>query len=139
MPARKGHLGRSRARRSALQFLPIQMVISNASSISIPVTGLLPEQQFEGYAQSRVLPYPSITQGPDGALHVAYTYYRRAIKYVPSSFGINCLEAIAVPTAHGGGQMCETLRPPPCASLFLQIHDKRLTKLAQIDFDRMSH
>jgi predicted neuraminidase len=26
--------------------------------------------------------YPSIVQGPDGALHIAYTYHRRAIKYV---------------------------------------------------------
>jgi len=31
---------------------------------------------------NREFSYPSITQGPDGALHVAYTYYRRAIKYV---------------------------------------------------------
>lgn len=26
--------------------------------------------------------YPSILEGPDGALHVAYTYHRRAIKYL---------------------------------------------------------
>jgi predicted neuraminidase len=26
--------------------------------------------------------YPSVLQGPDGALHIAYTYHRRAIKYV---------------------------------------------------------
>ncbi|NBZ86323.1 glycosyl hydrolase [Rhodobacteraceae bacterium CYK-10] len=26
--------------------------------------------------------YPSILQGPDGALHIAYTYHRRAIKYL---------------------------------------------------------
>jgi predicted neuraminidase len=31
---------------------------------------------------NREFSYPSITQGSDGALHVAYTYYRRAIKYV---------------------------------------------------------
>ncbi len=31
---------------------------------------------------NREFSYPSITQGPDGALHVAYTYYRRAIKHV---------------------------------------------------------
>jgi predicted neuraminidase len=26
--------------------------------------------------------YPSILEGPDGALHIAYTYHRRAIKYL---------------------------------------------------------
>jgi predicted neuraminidase len=31
---------------------------------------------------NREFSYPSITQGPDGALHIAYTYFRRAIKYV---------------------------------------------------------
>jgi predicted neuraminidase len=31
---------------------------------------------------NREFSYPSITQGADGTLHVAYTYYRRAIKYV---------------------------------------------------------
>jgi predicted neuraminidase len=31
---------------------------------------------------NREFSYPSITQGPDGVVHVAYTYYRRAIKYV---------------------------------------------------------
>jgi len=33
-------------------------------------------------ALNREYSYPSIAEGPDGALHVAYTYYRRAIKYV---------------------------------------------------------
>jgi predicted neuraminidase len=31
---------------------------------------------------NREFSYPSIIQGPDGTLHIAYTYYRRAIKYV---------------------------------------------------------
>jgi predicted neuraminidase len=31
---------------------------------------------------NREFSYPSITQGPDGIVHIAYTYYRRAIKYV---------------------------------------------------------
>ena len=31
---------------------------------------------------NREYSYPSILQGPDGALHIAYTYHRRAIKYV---------------------------------------------------------
>lgn len=31
---------------------------------------------------NRELSYPSVTQAPDGALHIAYTYHRRAIKYV---------------------------------------------------------
>ncbi|WP_428427471.1 sialidase family protein [Pararhizobium sp.] len=33
-------------------------------------------------ALNREYSYPSIVEGPDGALHIAYTYYRRAIKYV---------------------------------------------------------
>ncbi|KRB51262.1 glycosyl hydrolase [Rhizobium sp. Root708] len=31
---------------------------------------------------NREFSYPSVVQGADGTLHVAYTYYRRAIKYV---------------------------------------------------------
>lgn len=31
---------------------------------------------------NRELSYPSILQGPDGALHIAYTYHRRAIRHV---------------------------------------------------------
>lgn len=33
-------------------------------------------------ALNREYSYPSIVEGPGGALHIAYTYYRRAIKYV---------------------------------------------------------
>ncbi|MDM9624325.1 exo-alpha-sialidase [Rhizobium sp. S152] len=33
-------------------------------------------------ALNREFSYPSIVEGPDGTVHVAYTYYRRAIKYV---------------------------------------------------------
>ena len=31
---------------------------------------------------NRELSYPSVLPGPDGDLHVAYTYHRRAIKHV---------------------------------------------------------
>ncbi|UJW77438.1 sialidase family protein [Rhizobium sp. SL42] len=31
---------------------------------------------------NREFSYPSVVEGPDGTLHVAYTYFRRAIKYV---------------------------------------------------------
>jgi predicted neuraminidase len=31
---------------------------------------------------NREYSYPSIHQGPDGALHIAFTYFRQAIKYV---------------------------------------------------------
>ncbi|HTM77336.1 MAG TPA: exo-alpha-sialidase [Devosia sp.] len=31
---------------------------------------------------NREFSYPSIVEGPDGALHIAFTYFRRAIKYV---------------------------------------------------------
>jgi predicted neuraminidase len=32
--------------------------------------------------RNREVSYPSLLQGPDGALHMAYTYWRQAIKYV---------------------------------------------------------
>jgi len=32
--------------------------------------------------RNREYSYPSITQGPDGALHIAYTWFRQRIKYV---------------------------------------------------------
>ena len=32
--------------------------------------------------RNREYSYPSIKQGPDGALHIAFTYFRQAIKYV---------------------------------------------------------
>jgi predicted neuraminidase len=31
---------------------------------------------------NREFSYPSIVQGGDGTVHIAYTYYRRAIKYI---------------------------------------------------------
>jgi predicted neuraminidase len=31
---------------------------------------------------NREYSYPSIKQGPDAALHIAFTYFRQAIKYV---------------------------------------------------------
>ena len=31
---------------------------------------------------NREFSYPSIKQGPDGTLHIAFTYFRQAIKYV---------------------------------------------------------
>ena len=36
---------------------------------------------------NREYSYPSVTQTPDGMLHIAYTYFRRAIKYVRVSPG----------------------------------------------------
>ncbi len=38
---------------------------------------------------NREFSYPSIHQGPDGALHIAYTYFRQAIKYVRVDLGRN--------------------------------------------------
>jgi predicted neuraminidase len=31
---------------------------------------------------NKEMSYPWLLEGPDGSLHIAYTYYRRAIKYV---------------------------------------------------------
>jgi predicted neuraminidase len=43
---------------------------------------------------NREYSYPSIVEGPDGSLHIAYTYHRRAIKYV-------CLRGDYRPSARG--------------------------------------
>ncbi len=32
--------------------------------------------------RNRELSYPSVHQSPDGAIHVAFTYHRQAIKHV---------------------------------------------------------
>jgi predicted neuraminidase len=50
---------------------------------------------------NREYSYPSILEGPDGRLHIAYTYHRRAIKYV-------CLrwDRRATPTAEVIAEFC---------------------------------
>ena len=67
---------------------PMSIVFSGDGGESFGVPGHL--ETGDGYcltnnskdALNREYSYPSIVEGPDGALHIAYTYYRRAIKYV---------------------------------------------------------
>ena len=67
---------------------PMTLAISEDSGRSWPIRRNL--DVGDGYCLSnnsrdglnREYSYPSIHQGPDGALHIAYTYFRQAIKYV---------------------------------------------------------
>jgi predicted neuraminidase len=67
---------------------PMTLAISEDSGRSWPIRRDL--DVGDGYCLSnnsrdglnREYSYPSIHQGPDGALNIAYTYFRQAIKYV---------------------------------------------------------
>lgn len=67
---------------------PLTVAISKDDGRSWPVRRNL--EVCDGYCLSnnsreglnREFLYPSIHQGQDGALHLAYTYFRQAIKYV---------------------------------------------------------
>jgi predicted neuraminidase len=67
---------------------PMTLAISEDSGRSWPIRRNL--DVGDGYCLSnnsrdglnREYSYPSIHQGPDGALNIAYTYFRQAIKYV---------------------------------------------------------
>lgn len=67
---------------------PLSLVHSADDGVSFPERRDL--ETGSGYCLSnnskdgvnREYSYPSILEGPDGSLHVAYTYHRRAIKYV---------------------------------------------------------
>lgn len=67
---------------------PLSLAFSNDGGVSFPRR--IDLDTGDGYCLSnnskdslnREFSYPSIVQGPDGVLHIAYTYYRRAIKYV---------------------------------------------------------
>ncbi|MBD9449544.1 exo-alpha-sialidase [Rhizobium sp. RHZ01] len=67
---------------------PLSLAFSNDGGASFPRR--IDLDTGDGYCLSnnskdsvnREFSYPSIVQGPDGAVHIAYTYYRRAIKYV---------------------------------------------------------
>ena len=67
---------------------PLSLAISRDGGTSFPIRFNL--DTGDGYCLSnnstdmvnREFSYPSVIEGPDGVLHVAYTYFRRAIKYV---------------------------------------------------------
>ncbi|MCU1567433.1 MAG: hypothetical protein JWQ56_2370, partial [Pseudarthrobacter sp.] len=67
---------------------PMTLAISEDSGRSWPIRRNL--DVGDGYCLSnnsrdglnREYSYPSIHQGPDGALNIAYTYFRQAIKFV---------------------------------------------------------
>jgi len=67
---------------------PLSLAFSSDGGVTFPRRTDL--DTGDGYCLSnnskdsvnREFSYPSIVQGPDGTVHIAYTYYRRAIKYV---------------------------------------------------------
>lgn len=67
---------------------PLSLVYSTDNGATFPARRDL--ETGDGYCLTnnskeglnREYSYPSILQGPDGRLHIAYTYHRRAIKYV---------------------------------------------------------
>lgn len=67
---------------------PLVLAISQDNGASFPVLRTL--EDGSGYCLTnnskdglnKEYSYPSILAGPDGSLHIAYTYHRRAIKYV---------------------------------------------------------
>ncbi|SNS91809.1 sialidase family protein [Rhodococcoides kyotonense] len=67
---------------------PMTLAISADDGATWPIRRNLDEG--DGYCltnnsrdgSNREFSYPSITEGPDGRIHIAYTYFRQAIKYV---------------------------------------------------------
>lgn len=67
---------------------PLVLALSEDDGATFPHRRLL--EEGSGYCLTnnskdglnKEYSYPSILAGPDGALHIAYTYHRRAIKYV---------------------------------------------------------
>lgn len=67
---------------------PLSLCISTDGGRSWPLRKIIDDSPGTCLSNNSVdghnkeLSYPYLLEGPDGALHVAYTYFRRAIKYV---------------------------------------------------------
>lgn len=67
---------------------PLTLCISTDGGLSWPLRRIVDDSPGTCLTNNSVdgknkeLSYPYLLEDPDGALHVAYTYYRRAIKYV---------------------------------------------------------
>lgn len=67
---------------------PLTLCISSDGGKSWPLRRIVDDSPGTCLSNNSVdgrnkeLSYPYLLEGPDGALHVAYTYFRRAIKYV---------------------------------------------------------
>lgn len=67
---------------------PLTLCLSNDAGLTFPVRNVIDDSPgtclsndpLDGRNQE--LSYPAMIQGADGSLHLAYTYHRRAIKYV---------------------------------------------------------
>lgn len=67
---------------------PLSLVVSSDGGHTFPLRRIIDDSpgtclsnnSLDG--RNKELSYPYLLEGPDGAIHVAYTYFRRAIKYV---------------------------------------------------------
>jgi predicted neuraminidase len=67
---------------------PLTLCVSTDGGLTFPLRRVvddslgtcLSNNSLDG--RNKELSYPYLLEGPDGAIHVAYTYFRRAIKYV---------------------------------------------------------
>ncbi|OEO32268.1 glycosyl hydrolase [Devosia insulae DS-56] len=67
---------------------PLTLSVSSDGGLTWPLRRIIDDSPGTCLTNNSVdgrnkeLSYPYLLEGPDGALHVAYTYFRRAIKYV---------------------------------------------------------
>jgi len=67
---------------------PLSLCISSDGGLNWPLRRVVDDSSGKCLSNNSIdgrnqeLSYPYLLEGPDGALHVAYTYFRRAIKYV---------------------------------------------------------
>ena len=67
---------------------PLSLCISTDGGKTFPLRRIIDDSSGTCLSNNSVdgrnkeLSYPYMVEGPDGALHIAYTYFRRAIKYV---------------------------------------------------------
>ncbi len=72
---------------------PVSVCISDDDGLSFPVRILIEDgpgtclSNDSTDGRNKEMSYPWLLETPDGALHIAYTYHRRAIKYVSLASG----------------------------------------------------
>jgi predicted neuraminidase len=72
---------------------PVCVCISDDGGLSFPVRILIEDgpgtclSNDSTDGRNKEMSYPWLLETPDGTLHIAYTYHRRAIKYVSLASG----------------------------------------------------
>lgn len=81
---------------------PVTVCLSEDGGLSFPVRILIEDgpgtclSNDSTDGRNKEMSYPWLLEGPDGTLHLAYTYHRRAIKYVRLAPGWDKAEARSV-------------------------------------------